>query len=273
MKQATDEHLNASNAKTLILLSATATGICWGAASIIFTMHTDDVTLWVFLAFFMSGYASGAVFSTSAFLPACAGYFFPTIVPITVWFFSQDIPHTRWMGMLLVVFTVAAWKMARNSHNYLVDSVQKQIALREARLELEANQSKTGALQTMAGGIAHDFNNLFSGMVSTLYLLEKESLSAKGEKYLNIMQKSVDSGSQLSTKMLNYSRASLSNNETISVNQLADERINHVSEVSGAPGLEIALNATGEDLNIFGDRKQLSQVIDALRFNACDSYP
>jgi len=163
LKRTTDDPSDMPLAKKLITLSATATGLSWGLASIIFAMHTDDVMHWVFLAFFMSGYASGAVFSTSALLPACAGYFFPTITPITIWFFLQSEPHSQWMGALLAIFTFAAWKMAKNAHSFLIDKVEKQVQLHEAGLELESSIAKTHALQTMAGGIAHDFNNLFTG--------------------------------------------------------------------------------------------------------------
>jgi len=45
MKQTTDKQWDSNNAKTLVLLSATATGICWGAGSMIFAMYTDDLML------------------------------------------------------------------------------------------------------------------------------------------------------------------------------------------------------------------------------------
>jgi len=270
LKRTPDERLNPIHAKKLIVFSATATGISWGAASLICAMHTDDVMLWVFLAFFMSGYASGAVFSTSALLPACAGYFFPTIIPITAWFFLQDAPHAHWMGMLLSVFTIAAWKMAKNAHSFLIDRVEKQIALRETSQKLELYQSKTDALQTMAGGIAHDFNNLFAGMVSSLYLMEQEVLSPKGKKCFGMLRKNLEQGSQLSTKMLEYSRASVYNNDSIVLNRLLRERCEQLSVAF--PGVDISLNMSDEKLIISGDKKQLSAVIDALLYNACESY-
>lgn len=271
LKKTLSDGLNTDQAIQLITLSATATGITWGTASIIFAIHTDDVMLWIFLAFFMSGYASGAVFSTSALLSACAGYFFPTIVPITIWFFLQDTPHAHWMGLLLAVFTLAAWKMAMNANHYLIEKVEKQMALQEARQKLELSQSKTDALQTMAGGIAHDFNNLFAGINNTLYLLGRESLSDRGKKLLTMAQESIDNGADLSTKMLNYSRSSLREDKPIEVNALIRNRIEHISDLFASVAFEF--NGSDSEAIVNADRKQFSRVVDAILCNACESYP
>jgi len=104
----------------LLILTAAATGVLWGIGSMLFAMSTD-MFYWVFLAFVLSGYASGSVFSTSASLPACAAYFFPTIMPITGWFFLQDEPRAPLMGVLLLVFIAAAWNVARNANRMLLD--------------------------------------------------------------------------------------------------------------------------------------------------------
>ncbi|MDQ6999009.1 MAG: response regulator [Mariprofundus sp.] len=103
----------------LMIITATMTGLLWGVGSILFCISTE-MFYWVFLAFVLSGYASGSVFTTSVSLPACAGYFFPTILPITGWFFLQDDPRAPMMGILLLVFTAAAWNVARNSRRMLL---------------------------------------------------------------------------------------------------------------------------------------------------------
>jgi len=104
----------------LLIATAAATGLAWGIGSMLFAMSTD-MFYWVFLAFVLSGYASGSVFTTSASLPACAAYFFPTILPITGWFFLQDDPRAPLMGILLLVFIAAAWHVARNANRMLLD--------------------------------------------------------------------------------------------------------------------------------------------------------
>lgn len=120
IKQRLNQPENYAVIERLLIASAAATGLLWGIGSILFAMHTD-MFYWVFLAFVLSGYASGSVFTTSASLPACAAYFFPTILPITVWFFLQDDPRAPLMGVLLIVFIAAAWNVARNANRMLLD--------------------------------------------------------------------------------------------------------------------------------------------------------
>jgi len=104
----------------LLFACAAAAGMIWGAGSILFAMPTD-MLYWTFISFVVGGYASGLVFTTSASLPVFAAYFFPTIVPITVWFFLQSEPRALAMGVLLLAFIAAAWKAARNANRMLLD--------------------------------------------------------------------------------------------------------------------------------------------------------
>ncbi|RMH62679.1 MAG: hybrid sensor histidine kinase/response regulator, partial [Zetaproteobacteria bacterium] len=185
-----------AKAARLVLASAAATGLAWGVASIALASHTHDPMLWVFLAFFLSGYASGAVFSTSAWLPACAAYFFPTIVPITIWFFIADMPNGPVMGLLLIVFTYAAWNMARNAHRFLIERIEKQLMVTRLQQEAHAQESKTHALQTMAGGIAHEYNNLFTAMLGSIHLLRISSDTKRTARLLDLLEDSVKRGAR-----------------------------------------------------------------------------
>ncbi len=120
IKQQLDNPESFSAIEKVLIATAAATGLAWGIGSMLFAMSTD-MFYWVFLAFVLSGYASGSVFTTSASLPACAAYFFPTILPITGWFFLQDDPRAPLMGVLLLVFIAAAWNVARNANRMLLD--------------------------------------------------------------------------------------------------------------------------------------------------------
>jgi len=104
----------------LLFACAASAGMTWGVGSILFAIPTDMI-YWIFISFVVGGYASGLVFTTSASLPVFAAYFFPTILPITVWFFLQSEPRTMAMGVLLLAFIAAAWKAARNANRMLLD--------------------------------------------------------------------------------------------------------------------------------------------------------
>ncbi|MDX8397434.1 MAG: hypothetical protein R8K49_03845 [Mariprofundaceae bacterium] len=158
-------------AKKIIFISTTLTGVIWGTAAIIFASQTD-MFYWVFLAFFMSGYASGAVFSSSAFMAAFNGYFFPTLLPITLWFYAQSTDHSLLMGILLTIFTFSAWNMAKNINGLLTEKF-------DAKVRYAVQEQKITALEMMAGGVAHDINNALTAIVSSAYLAKRSTNNQK----------------------------------------------------------------------------------------------
>jgi len=256
-------------ARAFITISATATGILWGLASILFSIPTD-MFYWVFLAFFMSGYASGAVFSTSALLPACAGYFFPTIIPITIWFFFQDDSRAPLMGVLLATFAFAAWNMARNAHRIMVSNVESQSQLQLAEQEIELNREKNQALQVMAGGIAHDLNNTLTGVIGNLYLARREPhLSPQLLHKLDAIQTGLSSATALGSKMLDYSNASLFNPEEINLPDFIQHNILHHHDIEA---MNIHMELQDNLPPFIGDPKQLQHIISSLISNAFESY-
>jgi signal transduction histidine kinase len=256
-------------AKSFIIISATATGILWGLASILFSMPTD-MFYWVFLAFFMSGYASGAVFSTAALLPACAGYLFPTLIPITIWFFFQDDGRAPLMGTLLAIFTFAAWNMAKNAHRIMVDNVEVQTQLQLAKQQIQLHDEKNKALQTMAGGIAHDLNNTLTGIIGNLYLAQREPhLSPNLQHKLETMQTGLSAATAMGRKMLDYSNASLFTPEEINLPDLIQSEIMPQHDIAA---MNIHLEVQDNIPLFTGDAKQQQQVIYGLLFNACESY-
>jgi len=257
-----------STAIKLITYAAAATGMLWGSGSILFSIPTD-MFYWIFLAFFMSGYASGAVFSTSAYLPACASYFFPTILPITLWFFVQDDSRAPLMGVLLLTFTFAAWNMARNAHRLLVEKVETQIRASLRDQEAEARDAKVESLRTMAGGIAHDLNNALAGIVGNLYLIQRENgLSAKVMGRLHTMQQGLSDAGELGKKMLEYSRSSMFFSENIDIMKMLTEK---VSKLKGSHPY-ISLISKIDAAPITGDPAQIERVLDSLISNAMESY-
>jgi len=108
--------------RRLIILS-TAAGLLWGVGFILLALPTD-MFYWVFLSFLIGGYAAGAVFTTSASLLASAGYLFPALLPLAIWFFFQDVPHATVMGSLMLLFIAAIWSVTRNANRMLLKNYQ-----------------------------------------------------------------------------------------------------------------------------------------------------
>jgi len=253
----------------IIILSATATGILWGIASILFSIPTD-MFYWVFIAFFMSGFVSGAIFSSSALLPAVAGYFFPTILPITIWFFLQDDSRALLMGVLLFVFTIASWKMAKNAHSFIVDKVEAQLHYQLAKQELQAKDEKILALQTMANGIAHDFNNTLTGIVGNIYFAKKKGNTSDAlQKQLDRIEEGVNRATTLGRKMLEFSDAGSFSSEDLDMAKLVKHIIDGFEQ---AKHKYISLEL-GHNLPILhGDPEQFKTMLHDLIANALESY-
>jgi len=77
--------------RRLIIVSAAA-GVLWGISFILLALP-EDMFYWLFLVFLIGGYAAGSVFTTSASLPASAGYLFSAYCCLVV--FSRC---TTWDG-------------------------------------------------------------------------------------------------------------------------------------------------------------------------------
>jgi len=253
----------------LIILSATATGIVWGVASIIFSI-SSDMFYWVFLAFFMSGFVSGAIFSSSALLPAALGYFFPTILPITAWFFFQDDSRALLMGVLLLVFAIAAWKMIKNAHSFIVDKVEAQLQYQLAQQELQAKDEKILALQTMANGISHDFNNTLASIVGSIYLAKREpTTSDLLQKQLDRIEAGVSKATALGKKMLEFSDMGLLSREDLHVEGIVQKILDSFTPEKRK---YLSLRHEGDLPILVGDAKQFETMVHELIINALESY-
>ncbi|MDQ6993326.1 MAG: response regulator [Mariprofundus sp.] len=167
----------------LMIVTATMSGLIWGVGSILFCLSTD-MFYWVFLAFVLSGYASGSVFTTSVSMPACAGYFFPTLLPITVWFFFQDDPRAPMMGLLLIIFIAAAWNVARNSsrmllHGYALIAERAELSdsLEERNKQLNREVSEHKKTSTELRKSEHSYRQLIEhAPVGILVVRQGEAL-------------------------------------------------------------------------------------------------
>jgi len=269
VKQRLHESSQLAWAERLVFLSALATGILWGVGSILFAMSTD-MFYWVFLAFFMSGYASGAVFSTAAFLPACAAYFFPTLLPITAWFFFQEDSRAPLMGALLLGFVFVSWNMARNANAFLLEKIEAQVKYQLAEQEIQTKEGKVQALQTMAGGVAHGLNNILAAMVGHLYLAKRDpALTPKLKKDLDILQICVGKARDIGEQMLEYSDSSLFKSGEVDMRDVMTRQLEYWQAQEGKL-LEISMPETVPKVK--GNLEQVDKVFKQLISNAFESY-
>ncbi len=90
-------------------------------------------------------------------------------------------------------------------------------------LEEQLNQShKMEAIGQLAGGVAHDFNNLLTGIIGSL-TLAKMKANPEIQEQLHNAKTAADRASKLVKQLLEFSRKSPIQLETININILLDE--------------------------------------------------
>lgn len=128
------------------------------------------------------------------------------------------------------------------------------------------------AIGTLAGGIAHDFNNLMMGMLGnialTLYDMKPDD---PNYERLKTVEKLIQSGSELTSKLLGYARKGQYELKAIDLNKIIKES----SAAFGRARKEILISTDlSEDLlPVNADGSQIDQVLMNLFINAADAMP
>lgn len=128
------------------------------------------------------------------------------------------------------------------------------------------------AIGTLAGGIAHDFNNLMMGMLGNISLILYD-IGTDDPNYqrLKIVENLIQSGSELTSKLLGYARKGQYELRPINLNKILKES----SVAFGRARKEIVISTKlAEDLFLVNaDGSQIEQVFLNLFINAADAMP
>ncbi|MFH1488572.1 MAG: response regulator, partial [Pseudomonadota bacterium] len=157
---------------------------------------------------------------------------------------------------------------------FALDITELEKAETEKR-ELEAQLQHTQrieAIGTLAGGIAHNFNNLLMGILGNISLMLMESdVVHPHYKYMKIVEKLVQDGSELTSQLLGYAREGRFEIKPVSLNALVEE----TSKTFGLTKKEITVHHDlAEDLfPVKVDQGQIKQVLLNLYVNAADALP
>ena len=150
--------------------------------------------------------------------------------------------------------------------------VARDIAHRKLHEPQLLQAQKMEAIGTLAGGIAHNFNNLLmviQGSVS-LMLMEMDSTHPYYVRLKNI-EKQVQSGAELTSRLIGYARMGKYEVKTVDLNHLVRE----ASDTFGRTKKEITIHLElDKDLYaIEADVAQVQQVLFNLFVNAADAMP
>jgi len=150
---------------------------------------------------------------------------------------------------------------------------RKQAEEKTRKIEAQLQMAqKMEAIGTLAGGIAHDFNNLLMGIQgNTSLMFEDIDSSHPHYNRLKSIEKQIQSGVKLTSRLLGYARKGKYEVTPISLNQI----VNEISDTFGQTRKEVVIHQKlAEDLlTIKADQGQIEQVLLNLFVNAADAMP
>lgn len=142
----------------------------------------------------------------------------------------------------------------------------------QVKLEEELYQSrKMDAIGQLAGGIAHDFNNMLAGIIGAAEVVK---LSVKGEStgatMLDLILQTAGRASDLTAKLLAFSRKGKIRSTAIDVHKIIDETAT-IAQRSIDKKITLETNLSAKETNIVGDPSQIQNAILNLIINARDA--
>lgn len=131
---------------------------------------------------------------------------------------------------------------------------------------------KMEAVGQLTGGVAHDFNNLLTVIRGNLELMERENSSGKTSNHLRRALQAVSRGSDLTHRLLAFSRRQILLPETIDANAL----VTRVTEMLDRPlgeTIRVDVDLSPGLWPILVDPGQLESCLVNLAVNARDAMP
>ena len=130
---------------------------------------------------------------------------------------------------------------------------------------------KMESVGQLTGGIAHDFNNLLLVVLGNLQLIEKLTRGdQKATSRLNTAIDAVNKGSELTKRLLAFSRQQTLEDDTIDVNELITEAADMVTQAITSD-IELIITPGKDIWPVKADKTQLETAILNLAINARDA--
>ncbi len=153
-------------------------GLLWGLAGILF-FPPNMPEYQVFLAIVIGGLAAGAAANYAVWLPAFYAHTVPSVVPLAILFMIEGREVSVVTGIILLLFTMAIYVIARKSNNSYRHLAELQVdrSLLIKRLE-QANRAKTEFLSSMS----HELRMPLNAILGFGQLLSDAAVEVPREK-------------------------------------------------------------------------------------------
>lgn len=151
--------------------------------------------------------------------------------------------------------------------------VAKDISERKKLEEEILKTEKLESIGILAGGIAHDFNNLLSVILGNISLAQLEvSPQDKIYKFLSDLEKAALKAAELTGKFISFSQGGWLMREKITLSDILK------NAMESEPGLQnknisYEIDIPEDLLPLYGDKRQLSQVMLNLLLNSIEAMP
>ncbi|GJM08527.1 MAG: hypothetical protein DHS20C11_08030 [Lysobacteraceae bacterium] len=146
----------------------------------------------------------------------------------------------------------------------------------EQRAQIERSlqgQQRLESLGRMAGGVAHDFNNLMTAVLGFTELIQdKVGPNSAIESELGEIEHAGKRATELTQKLLAFSRKQFVRSEVVDMNQLVTDAMKMLGPVIGE-NIETKCELHPVPLPVLGEASQLEQVLVNLMLNARDAMP
>ena len=144
----------------------------------------------------MAGLSRRAMFeSWTRFVALLAAFVFPV---------SAGLVYVSWVALKKT-------RQEQQTARELQDQIQRRAAAEKGMIESQ----KLETLAVLTGGVAHDFNNLLAVVSGSVHVHRRLHPQAAGDKHLESIMRSVQSGVRLTRQLLSFSRKQALRPETL----------------------------------------------------------
>jgi signal transduction histidine kinase len=129
---------------------------------------------------------------------------------------------------------------------------------------------KMETIGELAGGVAHDFTYIHTGISGNEAMLKFTEETDKRRRYIDTLEKITDRAKDLIQQMLVFTKRNEGKPENIAIGQVIEEVMGMASK-SVPKSIDFNIGVIGEDLFVYIDHTQLTQVLLNLIVNAKDA--
>ena len=158
----------------------------------------------------------------------------------------------------------------------LVERYNKMIEELEENTKKLARSQRESAWREMAKQVAHEIKNPLTPMKLNIQLLERvvNSNPDKAQKMVKRVSKTlieqIDSLAHIASEFSSFAKMPIANNKQLQLNELVQNAYNLFKEEEN---VQVSLNLTEEDCQIFADKTQIMRVLNNLLKNAVQAIP